>query len=171
MADGLHVHPLHSRRYLDEVVVPNVAKGLATADRPVADVTLACPVLTIMGDTDEEQDRWREAARFQLAFYGSTRTYRGVFETHGWDGTSERLHEHQKAGDLAAMAAVITDEMLDAFAVTATWDGLAPALLDRYAGVEHPVRVICYFAGNSIRSDQTFDQWAAVAAAVRAAAS
>jgi len=69
------------------------------------------------------------------------------------------------------MAAVITDEMLDAFAVTATWDDLAPALLDRYAGVEHPVRVICYFAGNSIRSDQTFDQWAAVASAVRAAAS
>ncbi|HEY8057333.1 MAG TPA: TIGR03617 family F420-dependent LLM class oxidoreductase [Acidimicrobiales bacterium] len=171
VADGLHVHPLHSRRYLDEVVVPNLAKGLSAAERPVTDVTLACPVLTIMGDTDEEQDRWREAARFQLAFYGSTRTYRGVFETHGWDGTSERLHEHQKAGDLAAMAAVITDEMLDAFAVTASWDGLAPALLERYAGVEHPVRVICYFAGNSIRLDQTFDQWAAVAAAVRAAAS
>ena len=169
VADGLHVHPLHSRRYLDEVIAPNVAEGLAVHDRSVDDVTFACPVLTIVGDRDEEQDRWREAARFQLAFYGSTRTYRGVFETHGWDGTSERLHEHQKAGDLAAMAAVITDEMLDAFAVTATWDGLAPALLERYAGVEHPVRVICYFAANSLRSDDTAEQWRAVADAVRAA--
>jgi len=169
VADGLHVHPLHSRRYLDEVIVPNVAAGRAQADRPVDAVTLACPVLTIVGDRDEEQDRWREAARFQLAFYGSTRTYRGVFETHGWDGTSERLHEHQKSGDFAAMAAVITDEMLDAYAVTATWDGLAPALLDRYAGVEHPVRVICYFAANSIRTDDTLDRWQAVARAMAAA--
>ena len=168
VADGLHVHPLHTRKYLDEVIVPNVAEGRAGADRPVDAVTLACPVLTIVGDTDEEQARWREAARFQLAFYGSTRTYRGVFETHGWDGTSERLHEHQKAGDLPAMAAVITDEMLDVLAVTATWDGLGPALLDRYAGVEHPVRIICYFAGNSMRADATFDQWQQVATTVRA---
>ena len=167
VADGLHVHPLHTRRYLDEVIVPNVAEGRAIGDREDA-VTLACPVLTIVGDTDEEQDRWRQAARFQLAFYGSTRTYRGVFEAHGWDGTSERLHEHQKAGDLPAMAEVITDEMLDVLAVTATWDGLAPALIERYAGLDHPVRVICYFAANSMRSDQTFDQWQAVARAVTA---
>jgi len=168
VADGLHVHPLHTRRYLDEVIVPNVAEGRAGAGRPVDAVTLACPVLTIVGDTDEEQERWRQAARFQLAFYGSTRTYRGVFETHGWDGTSERLHEHQKAGDLAAMAAAITDEMLDVLAVTATWDGLGPALLERYADVEHPVRIICYFAGNSLRADATFDQWQQVASTVRA---
>ena len=169
VADGLHVHPLHTRRYLDEVIVPNVAAGRAGAARPVEDVTLACPVLTIVGDTDEEQDRWRQAARFQLAFYGSTRTYRGVFEAHGWDGTSERLHEHQKTGDLEAMAAVISDEMLDVLAVTATWDDLARALLERYAGVEHPVRIICYFAGKSMRDDATFDQWQAVASALRTA--
>jgi probable F420-dependent oxidoreductase len=170
VADGLHVHPLHSRRYLDEVIAPNVAQGLALSDRTVGDVTLACPVLTIVGDSDEEQAAWRERARFQLAFYGSTRTYREVFEIHGWDGTSERLHEHQRSGDLAAMASVITDEMLDAFAVTSTWDGLAPALLDRYRGVEHPVRIVCYFATTSMRQDQTFDQWQAVATAIRAAA-
>ena len=169
VADGLHVHPLHTRTYLDEVIVPNVAAGRAGADRPVEAVTLACPVLTIVGDTDEEQERWRQAARFQLAFYGSTRTYRGVFETHGWDGTSERLWELQKAGDLPGMAAVITDEMLDVLAVTATWDSLGPALLERYAGVEHPVRIICYFAGNSLRADDTFDQWQQVASTVRAA--
>jgi hypothetical protein len=64
------------------------------------------------------------------------------------------------------MAAVITDEMLDVLAVTATWDGLAAALLERYAGVEHPVRVICYFAANSMRADATFDRWQAVAQAV-----
>jgi probable F420-dependent oxidoreductase len=169
VADGVHVHPLHSRRYLDEVIVPNVARGLARSDRGVGDVTLACPVLTIAGDTEEERAPWRERARFQLAFYGSTRTYRNVFEVHGWDGTSERLHELQRAGDIHGMAEVITDEMLDAYAVTSNWDGLADALLDRYRGVEHPVRIVCYFATASMREDQTFDRWQAVAQAVRAA--
>jgi len=167
VADGLHVHPLHSRRYLDDVVLPNVSEGLDGASRSTADVTLACPVLTIVGDTDEERDRWREAARMQLAFYGSTRTYANVFEVHGWDGTSERLHEHQRAGDLAAMAAVITDEMLDVYAVTASWDDLADALRQRYDGVDHPVRIICYFAAGSLRQDRTFDRWQAVAASFR----
>lgn len=169
VADGVHVHPLHSRRYLDEVIAPNVARGLARSGRGVGDVTLACPVLTIAGDTEEERAPWRERARFQLAFYGSTRTYRNVFEVHGWDGTSERLHELQRAGDIQGMAEVITDEMLDAYAVTSTWDGLADALLDRYRGVEHPVRIVCYFATASMREDQTFDQWQAVAQAVAAA--
>jgi probable F420-dependent oxidoreductase len=169
VADGLHVHPLHSRKYLDDVIVPNVAQGMSGEGRSTAEVTMACPVLTIVGDTDEELERWRQAARFQLAFYGSTRTYREVFELHGWEGTSEKLHEHQKAGDLAAMAATITDEMLDVYAVTSTWDDLATRLQERYRGVEHPVRIICYFAANSMRSDQTFDQWQAVASAVRAA--
>ena len=148
--------------------MPNVAEGRATADRPVDAVTMACPVLTIVGDTDEEQERWRQAARFQLAFYGSTRTYRGVFEIHGWEGTSESCTSTRRRATCPRMAAVITDEMLDVLAVTSTWDGLAPALLDRYAGVEHPVRIICYFAGNSLRADDTFDQWQQVATTVRA---
>jgi probable F420-dependent oxidoreductase len=169
VADGLHVHPLHSRHYLDEVIVPNLARGLDASGRGVGDVTLACPVLTIVGDTDEELERWRQAARLQLAFYGSTRTYRGVFAAHGWDGTSERLHELQAAGDLAGMGAVFTDEMLDVYAVTASWDGLADALLQRYEGIEHPVRVICYFASNSIRADSTAERWAEVARQVHAA--
>jgi len=166
VAEGLHVHPLHSRRYLDEVIRPAVADGAEDAGRSPDDITLACPVLTIVGDTDEEQEQWRQAARFQLAFYGSTRTYRGVFEQHGWDGTSERLHELQKAGDLTAMAATITDEMLDAYAVTSDWNGLADALTARYRGVDQPVRVICYFVGTAWREDpSTLERWTQVAAA------
>lgn len=167
VADGLHVHPLHSRRYLDEVIAPAISAGAIDADRSPSEITLACPVLTIVGDTDEEQERWRQAARFQLAFYGSTRTYRGVFELHGWDGTSERLHELQKAGDLSAMAATITDEMLDVFAVTASWDDLAAALRARYADVEAPVRVISYFVGTAWRDDpDVLDRWHTVTAAL-----
>jgi probable F420-dependent oxidoreductase len=167
VADGVHVHPLHSTRYVEEVVRENLASGAAKAGRPVDDVTVVCPLLTIVGDTEEERARWREVARLQLAFYGSTRTYAGVFELHGWPGTSERLHEQQRVGDVAGMTATFTDEMLDAFTLSATWDGLADAIVDRYRGIAD--RVICYFAAQSWRRDpRARARWAEVARAVNA---
>lgn len=166
VADGLHVHPFHTRRYLDEVVRPNVVAGAVAAGRDPRAVKLVCPVLTVVGDTEAEREHWRKRARFQIAFYGSTRTYATVFETHGWHGVSERLHELQRAGDLAGMSACITDDMLDVFAITATWDELAGKVLDRYSGAAD--RVVMYFSGSGWREDpSTFGRWAEVTEAVR----
>jgi probable F420-dependent oxidoreductase len=161
VADGIHVHPMHSLRYLDEVVRPNLAAGAREAGRDPADVAIVCPVLTIVGDTEEERVTWRERARLQLAFYGSTRTYARVFELHGWPGTSEKLHEQQAAGDIPGMAKTFTDDMLDAFSLTSTWDGLADAIVGRYTGIAD--RVICYFATASWSEDPAARQrWAEV---------
>ncbi|MBA3267342.1 MAG: hypothetical protein H0T70_03670 [Acidimicrobiia bacterium] len=92
-----------------------------------------------------------------------------MFDVHGWDGTSERLHEHQAKGDFAAMAETFTDEMLDVFTLTASWDGLADAIVERYTGIAD--RVICYFAATAWRDDPaTKERWAAVAAEVAARA-
>jgi probable F420-dependent oxidoreductase len=165
VADGVHVHPLHSVRYIEEVVRPNLDAGAASAGRDPSELTIVCPVLTIVGDTPDELETWRQRARFQLAFYGSTRTYAPIFELHGWDGTSARLHDLQKQGDVEAMAATITDAMLDVFTVTANWDGLADAIVARCAGVAD--RVVCYFATTSWRDDPAvMERWAAVTAAV-----
>ena len=170
VADGVHVHPLHSIRYVEEVVRPNMEAGAARAGRDAAELTIVCPLLTIVGDTEEERDTWRERARFQLAFYGSTRTYAPIFELHDWPGTSERLHELQKAGDLPGMAATITDEMLEVFTVTSGWDGLADAIVSRCKGVAD--RVVCYFATTSWRDDPAvMDRWREVAAAVQGSGS
>jgi probable F420-dependent oxidoreductase len=167
VADGIHVHPLHSLRYLDEVVRPSIAAGAHEAGRDPDDIAIVCPVLTIVGDTDEELATWRERARLQLAFYGSTRTYSRVFEVHDWDGTSARLHEQQAQGDFAGMAETFTDEMLDVFTLTSSWDGLADAIVDRYQGAAD--RVICYFATTGWADDpESRARWATVAAAVNA---
>jgi probable F420-dependent oxidoreductase len=168
VADGIHVHPLHSLRYLDEVVLPNIQSGAKGAGRDASEIAIVCPLLTIVGETDEEVHAAREAARLQLAFYGSTRTYARVFELHGWDGTSERLHELQKQGDIPGMAQVFTDEMLEVYAVTSTWDDLAGAIVDRYR--DRADRVICYYATASWRQNASVrERWADVARSVAAA--
>lgn len=144
VADGVHVHPFHSKTYLTERLLPGLAEGAAKAGRSRDDLTLTVPVFTIVGDTEEERARWREMARFQIGFYGSTKNYTFMFDMLGFEGTSAALNEKLKVGDMAGMAACITDEMLDQFAVTSTWDDLADTLKAKYDGVAD--RIVLYFA-------------------------
>jgi probable F420-dependent oxidoreductase len=166
VADGIHVHPFHSRRYVDEVIHPNVAEGARRAGRDPKQVKLVCPVFTIVGDSENERAAWRQRARVQIAFYGSTPAYAGVFELHGWHGVSQRLTALQRAGDFNAMGAAITDEMLDVYAVTATWDELPGRIADKYRGVAD--RIILYFATEAWeKGPQELERWREMIAATR----
>ena len=168
VADGIHVHPLHSVPYLNDVLLPKVAEGAALAQRNADDIALAIPVFTIVGDTEEERAPWRDKAKSQIAFYGSTRNYAFQFDMLGFDGVSARLNDRLKAGDLAGMAALITDEMLDHYALTATWDELADKLIARYRGLA--ARLIMYFAQPQMEQfPESAPKWGEVARAVRAA--
>jgi probable F420-dependent oxidoreductase len=149
VADGMKVHPLHTLSYLDQVVRPNVAAGCSAAGRDPADVHLVVPVMTAVGDDEESIAQQREQLRDRLAFYGSTPGYGVVFDASGWPGTGERLNQALRERDTAGMAALITDEMLDAMTVTATWSGLAKALADKYQGKASAL--VCY---------STLGQWA-----------
>ena len=166
VCDGVHVHPLHSVRYLREVVVPAIGRGAAVAGRSTDDVTLAIPVFVAVGDHDRELEPQREHLRGQIAFYGSTRTYRRIFETHGWHDVPDRLHARMAEGTAAAMAELITDEMLDTFAVTASWSDLAARLRERYAGLR--CRVFPYtLPGGPITDPAQQQRWLDVNRGVR----
>ena len=168
VCDGFHAHPFHSPRYLREVILPAIGEGADTAGRSADACEIYCPVFVIVGDSEPERASQRESVRRQLSFYGSTRTYRPVFELHGWGEVSEQLHRSMAAGDTEAMARAITDEMLEEYAITATWDGLAAALVDRYRGVAD--RVFGYGPAQEwIDIPDVAERWQAVAAAVRVA--
>jgi hypothetical protein len=64
------------------------------------------------------------------------------------------------------MAATITDEMLDVYTVSATWEQLPEVLAARYRGVAD--RIVMYGAtsGWSPGGGGTLDRWREVAAAV-----
>ena len=135
VADGVHVHPLGEPGYLARHVVPNVAAGAGKAGRSAAEIAMIVPVMTIVGDSDEERDHQREAVRASMAFYGSTPNYAFIWDEAGFEGTTARIREKQKAGDFAGMAAQISDEHIAVFATESTWDGLADALARKYSEV------------------------------------
>lgn len=122
VADGIHVHVFHTARYLREVALP--ALGARRSE-----VTLASGVFVVLGGAADE-------VRMQIAFYGSTPTYRPVFESHGWESLQEKLHGLMARGDFAAMSAAIDDEVLAEFAVLADdWDDAWRQIRARYEGI------------------------------------
>ena len=158
VADGVHVHPLGEPGYLTRHVQPNVAAGAAKAGRSLADIATIVPVMTIVGDSDEERSNERELVRASMAFYGSTPNYAFIWDEAGFEGTTARIREKQKAGDFPGMAAQITDEHIAAFATESTWDGLGDALAEKYAGVA--TRLVLY---NALGDHERFERYGEVA--------
>lgn len=165
-ADGIHVHPLHSLHYLRTRLQPAVAEGAASAGRSPADVDLIVPVFVVPGDTAEEREPLLQRTREQIAFYGSTKNYAFQFDDLGFEGTSARLNQLLKAGDIDGMRETITDEMVEHFAVVGPWDSVADTIRERYDGVA--ARIVGYLVEESVTTGAaSMDRWGEIARALR----
>lgn len=117
VADGLVGHPLYSRRYLEEVVLPTVREGLGRSGRGPADFDVASYVITSIS---RDRDQAREEARRQIAFYATTYTYHTILDLHGWAAEREDIRAAFERLDQAGMAAAVSDEMVDQIAIAGT---------------------------------------------------
>lgn len=129
IADGFHAHPLHSARYLREVVSPALAEGAARGGRDSSEIALAVSAFVATDDAE------RDFVRSQIAFYASTPSYLGVMALHGWEDTAEQLSRLARKGEWDQMGGLIDDEMLSTFAVVARPEDLGAALVERYRGL------------------------------------
>jgi probable F420-dependent oxidoreductase len=162
VADGVHVHPLNTPTYLRETLLPNLEAGAASSGRLVEDLEVIVPAFLVVGDSEEERSRWREMARVQVAFYGSTANYAFIFEQLDREDTTDLIRARQRAGDVAGMAAVIDDDLLEHFVTEGTWDDIADAIVAKYGGIA--TRVVSYFTGSDVvRHPDTFERWGALA--------
>ena len=135
VADGHLGHPMVSKRYLNEVTIPALLRGMQRPGRERSDFEVSCEVLVATGDNDADLAAATAAVRKQIAFYGSTPAYRKVLELHGWGDLQTELHRLSLAGEWDTMGSVIDDEMLSAFAVVGPVESIAAALRDRCEGV------------------------------------
>jgi probable F420-dependent oxidoreductase len=133
-ADGLRPHPICTRRYIDEVLVPAVARGSEQASRDPAAIDICASPLIVTAPDEVQLEQRMSDVRARIAFYASTRTYRPVFDTHDWTDVAERLSHLSKAQRWDEMESHVTDEMVDTIAVVATHERLADAIRNRYSG-------------------------------------
>ncbi|NNF54793.1 MAG: LLM class flavin-dependent oxidoreductase [Acidimicrobiales bacterium] len=156
VADGIHVHPFHSRQYLENRLIPNCG-----------DVDLIAPVFAVAGDSPEERAPMLALAKQQIAFYGTTPNYSFQFDDLGFEGTTNQLRRQMKAGDLQGMEQTITDEMVENFAVVCRWDEMADRLIERYG--RSAERVALYLLDDELRRNPAaLGKWGEVARAVKA---
>ena len=135
VADALIVHPFTTAEYLRAVTLPALERGFAAGDKTRADFELSYPVFVVTGTDDESWEQARSGTKRQIAFYGSTPGYRGVLDLHGWGSVGEVLNRLSKQGEWVAMGELITDEMLDTFAVVAEPDAIAAGITARWGSV------------------------------------
>ena len=146
VAEGVHVHPLHTVRYLRERIRPALAEGSRRGGRR-GSVSVAASVFAAVGDTEREMARQREAIREQISFYASTRSYRKVLELHGWGDVCDRLHGLSLRGEWRKMSSEVGEEMLEEFSVEGSWAEIGPLLARRYRGAADRVRIYIPFDG------------------------
>ncbi|HZT65677.1 MAG TPA: LLM class F420-dependent oxidoreductase [Acidimicrobiales bacterium] len=132
VCDGMLVHGFTTERYLRDVTIPALERGLAKAGRSRQDFQISYPAFVVTGRDEKEMDQAAGAVRRQVAFYGSTPAYRGVLEAHGWGDLQTELNALSKQGEWEQMGKLIDDEILGAFAVVAEPDRVAEGLLRRY---------------------------------------
>ncbi len=132
VADGFLVHPFCTQRSLLEVTLPALERGRARRADPPTSVQVSPPVMIATGPSDEALEASISAVRAQIAFYASTPAYKVVLDVHGWGHLQAPLQEHTRAGDWAAMAALVPDELVAAVAIVAPPDGVAAAIHERF---------------------------------------
>ncbi len=135
LCDGLRLHPIATFKYTKELLLPAIAAGALKGGRQPSDVdVIGAPFLAI-GENDTEVEAAKRAQKQRIAFYASTRTYHAVLEFHGWTDVGMKLHQLSVEGKWQEMAGVISDEMLEEFAIVGRYDELVPKLKERCGSI------------------------------------
>lgn len=132
MCDGVRLHPFCTRRYQENVVLPLTLAGLEKTGRSRDAYEITGGGFIATGNDDEAVDGKIDWVRQRIAFYGSTRAYWPVLAEHGLEDLGLKLHAMVKDGKWQEMAAEISDDIFDLFAVRGRHDEIACAVARRF---------------------------------------
>jgi len=135
VCDGVALHPLTTSKYLKEVINPNIADGAARSGRDPKSVNLSNSSFVITGPNQAAINAKKEAVKKQIAFYCSTRSYSKILEVQGFQDLGVWLHEMSLKQQWDQMAELITDEILDAFAVVGGYSEIPGLMKERFDGL------------------------------------
>ena len=161
LCDGARLHGFCTRKYLDEVILPNIAAGAVKAGRSVDAIELSGGGFLATGPDDEAVAAQVQMVRTQISFYGSTPAYHGVFALHGLDDLGLALNRLSREGRWGEMIAAIPDDVVHLFAAVGRWDEIVPTIRTRFRGIS---RLAFYLMGSGAKVDE---QMRALMAALR----
>ena len=135
VADGIIVHAFTTEKYLRETTLPALERGFAKASKRRADFEVRYPCFVVTGRDERELAQAGAATKQQIAFYGSTPAYKRVLDSIGVGELQTELNAMSKQGRWAEMGGLVTDDMLDAFAIVGPPEEIAGRLRARYGDI------------------------------------
>lgn len=135
VGDGIYGHPFNTMKFIKEVQLPALQKGLDKSGRSLADFIVPAMIITVSGRNTEEMASAEHAARRLLAFYGSTPAYYPVLELHGWGDLGPRLNAMSKEGRWDEMTRLFSDEMMAEFCVIGRPEEIPDLMAERCDGL------------------------------------
>ena len=132
VGDGLIIHPFSNEKYIREVTLPAVERGLAKAGKQRKDFEISYTPFVVSGKDEQTFDAEKATAKARISFYGSTPAYKQVLGVHGWGDLQVELNAMSKQGQWKEMADLITDDILDVMGVVGEPDQVVKEMLARY---------------------------------------
>jgi probable F420-dependent oxidoreductase len=141
VCDGVRLHPLCSRRYLEEVALPRLEEGMRRSGRSRENLDVFGGGFVVTGPDAETVAQGMERARQRIAFYGSTRSYAPIFALHGLEELGAKLHAKSVQGRWNEMAAEVPNEIVRIFAACGTYGEIAEQIENRFGGLADAIEL------------------------------
>src|SRR5271157_184193 len=141
VGDGVRLHPLCSRAYLEQVCLPQMMEGMRRSGRSRLNFDVHGGGFVCTGPDDATVAAEMEKARRRIGFYGSTRTYLPILALHGLEDLGAKLHRMSVEGQWDRMGGEVSDDTVRIFAACGTYDTLASAVEARFGGLADSIDV------------------------------
>jgi probable F420-dependent oxidoreductase len=141
VGDGVRLHPLCSRAYLEQVCLPQIMEGMRRSGRSRLNFDVHGGGFVCTGPDEASVAAEMERARRRIGFYGSTRTYLPILALHGLEDLGAKLHRMSVEGQWDRMGAEVSDDTVRIFAACGTYETLASAIEQRFGGVADSIDI------------------------------
>ena len=139
VCDGVRLHGFCTRKYLEEMVMPQLEEGMKRGGRSRESFEISGGGFLVTGKDDEAVAKMFEWVRMRVGFYGSTPAYWPVFEVHGLEDLGHKLNQMSKAGQWEQMTKEVSDDVVHLFCAAGRHDQIKAAIEQRFGGISDAV--------------------------------
>lgn len=141
VADGVRLHPFCTRKYVDDVVLPELRRGWERSGRRRETFEITGGGFLATGATDADVAKAREWVRGRVGFYGSTPAYFPVLAAHGLEDLGRKLNRMTREGKWGELAGAVSDDVLELFVAAGRHDQIKAVVERRFGGVSDALSV------------------------------
>jgi probable F420-dependent oxidoreductase len=160
VADGFLAHPFMTSDYLRNITIPALDRGFIRGKHSRDHFEICGSAMVVTGRDEKALSNAKDHVKRQLAYFGSTKAYRGVLELYGWGELQPKLNALARIGEWEEMASLIDEDVLNTFAIVCPPEQVATEIVNRYGGMIDRFRFYTPYAPDA-------DHWQAIASEMR----